>query len=81
MFELSFPLSPVPEVPLSGFDVFPPSGFVGFSTGVVTCPLSSELLEPSEHEENVNARLSARMQAIHTRGGGSEVNVKFHRIS
>lgn len=41
--------------------------FVGF----VTCPLSSSEppLEPSEHEENVNARLNARMQATSPRGG------------
>ena len=72
MLELPLP----PEVPefdgVEGF-VFPLSGllgFEGFSTGVVTCPLSSsEPLEPSEQEVNVNARLSARMQAKSQWGG------------
>lgn len=35
----------------------------GFSTGVVTCPLSSSepLLEPSEQEVNANTMLRARI--------------------
>ncbi|MGN0756696.1 hypothetical protein [Treponema sp.] len=51
----------------------------GFSTGVVTCPLSSSEppLEPSEQEGNVNARLRARIKAVATRGGVVEWKLIF----
>ena len=54
----------------------------GFSTGVVTCQLSSSEppLEPSEQEGNVNARLRARIKAVATRGG-SGMEVDFHFVS
>lgn len=78
---LGFVLELPPEVP--GLEVFPPEvpESEGFSTGVVACPLSSsEPLEPSEHEVNESARLSARMHAK-IQWGGNEVEVKFHCIS
>ena len=51
------------------FPPFPPES-EGFSTGVVTCPLSSsEPLEPSEQEVNESAKLNTRMHAMTAWGG------------
>ncbi len=56
------PEFPLPEVP----ELFE---FEELSAGFVTCSSSSEPLEPSEHEINVNTKLSARMHATAAWGG------------
>ena len=74
MFEPLFPFPPeVPELEEPEFPLPSVSELFEFeelSAGFVICsPLSSEPLEPSEHEVNENARLRARTHAIHTWGG------------